>query len=124
MCLDKLTEPNIDDWKKYIGLELTAYNMFFKLPCFEGEHEYRFVFMLGHDGGRYKPEQLWKQHFRVKDEVLIPFIKVPLKSIDSIERVLVGAKNKSDIALKGVQYFFRNLKHDTIVEKSQMPLRY
>ena len=80
--------------------------------------------MIGHDGGRYKPDQLWKQYFRVKDEVLIPYIKMPFESPDSIERVLVGAKNTSDIAVKGVRYLFRNHKHDVVVEKSGFPLRY
>lgn len=80
--------------------------------------------MVGHDGGLFKPEQLWKQYFRVKDEALIPYIKVPLDSIESVEKILVGAKNKSDIAVKGLQYFFRNKKHDVIIEKSEYPLRY
>ncbi len=121
---DKLTEENIEDFYYFLAAEISAYNMFFKLPCFEGEHEYRFVFMVGHDGGRYKPEQLWKQYFRIKNEVFIPYIKVPLKSLDAIEKVLVGSKNKSDISIKGVEYLFRYLKHDISVEKSPFPLRY
>lgn len=121
---DKITEENIEDLYWILATDVSAYNMFFKLPCFEGEHEYRFVFMVGHDGGRYKKDQLFKQFFKIKDEVLIPYIKVPLNSLDSIERVAVGSKNKSDIAVKGVKYLFRNLKHDIDVEKSCVPLRY
>ena len=121
---DKLTIDNLNDWLLFMAILLVILNMFFKLPCFEGEHEYRFVFMVGHDGGYFKKEQLWKQYFRVKDEVLIPYIKVPLTSLDAVERIKKKEKNKSDIAVKGIQYLCRNLKHDTIVEKSKVPLRY
>lgn len=121
---DKMTESNIKDWINSFAVILVGYNMFFKLPCFEGEHEYRFVFMAGHDGGLYNPNRLWQQRFRIKDEVLIPYIEVPLQSLDSIEKVLIGSKNKSDIAVKGVKYLFRNLKHDIEVEKSRVPLRF
>lgn len=121
---DRMTVENINDWYMYIATEVGAYNMFFKLPCFEGEQEYRFVFMIGHDGGRYKPEDLWKQYFRVKDDVLIPYVKVHIDSLDSMEKVLIGAKNKSDLAGKGLQYLFRNLKQNIDIEKSNVTLRY
>ncbi len=122
--LDRLTPEQVNDWHRFVAVEVSAYNMFFKVPCFEGEHEYRFVFSVGHDGGRYKKEQIQEQHFRIKDEVLIPYIEVPLLSLDAVEKVLVGSKNKSDIAIKGVQYLFRNLKRDIVIEQSPVPLRY
>lgn len=122
--LDRLTLEQVNEWYRFVAVEVCAYNMFFKVPCFEGEHEYRFVFSVGHDGGRYKKEQLQKQHFRIKDEVLIPYVEVPLHSLDAVEKVLVGSKNKSDIAVKGVQYLFRNLKRDIVIEQSPVPLRY
>ena len=122
--LDTITGTELEKWIQYVAVVVSAYNMFFKLPCFKGEREYRFVFMVGHSGGRWKPDQYWVQHFRTKDEVLIPFIKVPIQSVDSINKVLVGSKNKSDIAVKGVQCLFHNLKHDIIVERSELPLRY
>ena len=121
---DNLTEEEIEKLYFHLALNVSLYNMFFKLPCFEGEHEYRVVFMVGHDGVRLKENQKWKSNFRIKDEVLIPYIEVELKSLDSLEKVLIGSKNQSDIAMNGVKYFFRNLKHDVIVEKSQFPLRY
>lgn len=121
---DELTDENMEDFYWLMAAVVSAYNMFFKLPCFEGEHEYRFVFSCIHDGGRCKPEEREKQYFRIKDGVLIPFVKEPLSSLDSLERVVVGAKNKSDIAVKGLQHFFRNMKMDVEVEKSHMPLRY
>ena len=122
--LDSLSDEEARKWIFYASIEVSLYNMFFKLPCFEGEHEYRIVLMIGHDGGNFKPDQLWEQHFRIKDEILIPYIKVALTSIDSIERVIIGSKNKNDLAERGVKHLFRNLKHDIIVDESIIPLRY
>ena len=122
---DSLNDDQIEKIKQFIAVEVSAYNMFFKLPCFEGENEYRFVFKVGHDGGRYRKEDLWQQYFRVKDEVLIPYIKLKYEPKGAIEKILVGAKNKSDIAVKGLQYYCRNLKLDHIETKtSEVPLRY
>lgn len=121
---DILTEQEIEDFYWMLAVVIEAYNVFFKLPCFEGEHEYRFVFSCGHDGGRYKPENLEKQYFRIKDEILIPYVRKRLSSLDALEGILIGPKNKSDIAVKGVECFLRNLRLDAKVEKSQMPLRY
>lgn len=91
---NNLSDENIDDLYTYLAVIIEAYNQFFKLPCFEGEHEYRFIFFCGHEGGRLRPKQLDKQYFRVKDEVLIPFVKKKV-SLDGLEEVLVGPKNKS-----------------------------
>ena len=49
--------------------------MFFKLPCFEGENEYRFVISRIHDGGICKPEDRVPVYFRLKNGVLIPYVK-------------------------------------------------
>ena len=122
--LDNLSGEELADFVNFLSVEISAYNMFFKLPVFEGEHEYRMIFSPIHDGGRVKESEYVKQHFRIKDEVLIPYIEIKLSSIESIEKVMVGSKNKSDIAAKGVRCFFRNLKHDIIVEQSSIPLRY
>lgn len=119
-----LPDDGVDDLYLFLSIFIDMYNQFFKLPCFEGEHEYRFIFYCGHDGGRFKKDQLEKQHFRVKDEVLIPYIKKKLSSLDSLEEVLIGPKNKSDIATLGAEKFLRNLKLDVPVTKSHMPLRY
>lgn len=119
-----LSDEDIEDLYPFFCLEIDTYNNFFKLPCFEGEHEYRFIFSCGHDGGRYKPEELEKQYFRIKDEVLIPFIKKEMSSLESLEEVLIGPKNKSDIAVLGAEWFLRSLRLDVPVVKSKMPLRY
>ena len=119
-----LTDENIDDIYTFLAVIIDAYNQFFKLLCFEGEHEYRFIFYCGHEGGRYKPDQLEKQYFRVKDEVLIPYVRKELSSLDSLLEVLIGPKNKSDIAVLGAERFLRNRGINVPVVKSQMPLRY
>lgn len=119
-----LSDENIKNILWDIAPIVGRYNMFFKLPCFEGEHEYRIVFNGIHYGGRCKPEERVVQYFRPKDGVLIPYIKKPLADLSSLEKVMIGAKNQSDIAEKGLKYFFRNLKLNVDIEKSQMPLRY
>lgn len=65
-----------------------------------------------------------KQYFRVKDEVLIPFVKKKFEPEISLESILVGPKNNSDLAVKGLKYFFRNKKMNINISKSEIPLRY
>ena len=121
---DNLTNKDIADCYWWIAADLSLYNSFFKLPCYEGEQEYRFVFSASHDGGRCKAEDFVAPSFRVRGDILIPYIKVPFETVESVEKVIVGPKNQSDIAIKGVQYLFRNLKHDVTIEKSDIPFRY
>ena len=121
---DYLTEENVEDWYRYAAADVDDYNMFFKTPSFAGEKEYRFVFRAPHDRGIFDSHEQWEQHFRVKDEVLLPYIKVPLDLLESVERVTVGAKNNSDLSVKGVKYLFAKLRQDAVVEKSKISLRY
>ena len=122
--MNNLTDEQIEDVILEAAVICGIYNMFFKKACFSCEHEYRFVFWAIHDGGLCKEEHRKKVYFRIKDEVLIPYIKEHINSLGSLESVLVGPKNKSDIAVTGLKYFFRNEKLDVKVEKSEMPLRY
>lgn len=122
--LDSISEKGADELINFVSVMVSAYNMFFKKMCFSGEHEYRFVFMCAHDGGRYRKEDFVPQYFRLKQEVLIPYVKKRLDSMDCLEAVLIGPKNNSDIAVKGLEYFFRNKKLPVSVERSEMPLRY
>ena len=122
--LDDLTNENIEDLYLWIAVIINAYNVFFKLECFKGENEYRFVFMSIHDGGRVKENEREKQYFRIKNEVLTPFIKKKIQRLNPLKSVMIGPKNKSDIAEKGLRYFFRNMKLEVNVYKSQMPIRY
>ena len=122
--LDNLTDENIEDLYVWLSVLIDAYNMFFKLDCFKGENEYRMVFCCIHDGGRVNDDGREEQYFRIKNEVMIPFVKKRLVSLEALESVMIGPKNKSDIAEKGLQYFFRNMKMDVKIHKSQMPIRY
>lgn len=98
--------------------------MFFKKECFSGENEYRFVFICDHDEVLSSYIEIEPQYFRIKDNVLIPFVKKKLSSLDSVNSILIGPKNNSDIAEKGVKHFLRYHKIKAKVEKSEMPLRY
>lgn len=100
------------------------YNMFFKKECFSGENEYRFVFSCDHNIENIEDSKKEEQYFRVKDNILIPFVKKKLSSLDSVNSILIGPKNNSDIAEKGVKHFLRYHKIKAKVEKSEMPLRY
>ena len=124
---DKMNVMTLAQKKEFISWTSSAcvlYNMFFKKSWFQGEREYRFVFMSIHDGGFIKPENRDIQYFRIKDEVLIPYIEKKLDDLNGLESVLIGPKNKSDIAVRGLEYFFRNLKLRVEIKKSEMPLRY
>lgn len=61
------------------------------------------VFFCIHDGGRVNDDGREEQYFRIKNEVMIPFVKKRLVSLEVLESVIIGPKNKSDIAEKGVQ---------------------
>lgn len=121
---DDLASENIADLYLQIAVIVKAYNMFFKQECFRGENEYRFIFMSIHDGGLVSESRREKQYFRIKDDVLIPFIKKKIPSWGSLESVMIGPKNKSDIAEKGLNLFFRNMKLNVMISKSKVPIRY
>lgn len=121
---DKFTDEHLEDFCQFMAVVIMGFNMFFKLPCFSGENEYRLVFFRIHDGGRVKPEERIPVYFRNKNGVLIPYIKEYLGDLTALKRVMVGAKNNSDIAVLGLQYFFRSKGLDVEIEKSRMPLRY
>ena len=100
------------------------YNMFFKNECFAGENEYRIIFPMMHDNDETEIVEQTEQYFRVKNETLIPYIKAPMNNLDSLKAVLIGPKNNSDIAEKGLKCFFRNQKMNIEIQKSKIPLRY
>ena len=118
-----IDEDALEDISKWLSIFLLEFNMFFKLECFSGEHEYRFIFMSSHDNKAFKKD-VEQQFFRVKNEVLIPYIRKEVVSLESLESVIIGPKNKSDIAEKGLKSFFRNMKLKVDVQSSKMPIRY
>ncbi len=48
---------------------------------------------------------------------MIPYIKETMKNLDSLKAVLIGPKNNSDIAEKGLKCFFRNQKMNIEIQK-------
>jgi len=124
---EDLLHLNDEQWKDFINhssVICMLFNMFFKKECFAGEKEYRFIFSCIHDGGLLKEEEWERQYFRIKNGVYIPFVKQQISSLKSLESVMVGPRNESDIAVKGLEYFFRNEKLNVKVKKSAIPLRY
>lgn len=122
--LNEINDNQVKHLSIELGVDLYLYNMFFKKECFSGENEYRFVFICDHDEVLSPYIEIEPQYFRVKDNVLIPFVKKKLSSLDSVNSILIGPKNNSDIAEKGVKHFLRYHKIKAKVEKSEMPLRY
>ena len=124
---DDFDEPSSEDAKfiiAFLNLDCSIYNMFFKKQCFEGEQEYRIVFSHIHDGGRAGPEERYPVDFRIRDGVLIPFVKMPFDAMGSVKSITIGAKNTSDIAGAGLRYFLRAKNMSVDVRKSGIPLRY
>ena len=124
---DDLDEPSSEDMVFFIAclnVECSIYNMFFKSQCFEGEREYRVIFSHIHDGGRVAPEERFPVSFRIRDGVLLPFVKMPFDAPASIKSITIGSKNTSDIAATGLKYFLRSKNMSVDVRKSEIPLRY
>lgn len=97
----------------------SIYAMFFKKEFFAGEEEYRFVFS---PSGRAQ-----EAGFRIVEQVFLPYIKVEYDDSSAglpIESVMVGAKNNTDIAVRGVRAFLREEGLEIPVTLSDIPLRY
>ena len=114
ISLKKLTEE--------MAVVVSVYAMFFKKSFFEGEEEYRFVFPPVINAiGTAKPE------FRLLHQIFLPYIMVEFNREQEeipLESVMVGAKNNSDIAVRGMKYFLQCQGLDIPVLLSDIPLRY
>ncbi|CAM2076473.1 MAG: DUF2971 domain-containing protein [uncultured Clostridium sp.] len=121
-----ISDESLKKLTDYVAVWIYVYGMFFKKECFKGEGEYRFVFSAFHErSDKYTKLNVEDMYFRERDQVLIPYIKIKYdKSKLPVESVLVGTKNNSDIAVKGIKYFLRKEKMDIPVYKSEIPLRY
>ncbi len=107
-----------------ISISVSIYNMFFKKKSFEGENEYRFVFMENHERASKDARPLKKQQFRVRNDCIIPYVQAGVNIVDAVEEVLVGTKNTTDIATTGLRHFFRNMNKNVDVVRSDISLRY
>ena len=68
-----------------------------------------------------------KPNFRLLDQIFLPYIMVEFeggKENVPLESVMVGAKNNSDIAVRGMRYFLKTQGLDIPVLLSDIPLRY
>ncbi len=114
LSLEKLAEE--------MAVVVSVYAMFFKKSFFEGEEEYRFIFPpLIDKMGVAKPK------FRLLDQIFLPYVMVEFeggKDAVPLESVMVGAKNNSDIAVRGMRYFLKSQGIDIPVLLSDIPLRY
>lgn len=117
-----ISELSLDKLVAEMAVVVSVYAMFFKKSFFEGEEEYRFVFppvinVLG----------VAKPDFRLLDQIFLPYIMVEFdREMEKVplESVMVGAKNNSDIAVRGMKYFLRSQELDIPVLLSDIPLRY
>ena len=117
-----ISDVSLEKLAEEMAVVVSVYAMFFKKGFFEGEEEYRFVFPpLINELGMAKPD------FRLLDQLFLPYIMVEFdRKQESIpmESVMVGAKNNSDIAVRGMKYFLRSQGLDIPVLLSDIPLRY
>ena len=118
----EISEVSLEKLAKEMAVVVSVYSMFFKKSFFAGEEEYRFIFPpLINVIGTSKP------NFRLLNQIFLPYIMVEfdreLKEIP-LESVMVGAKNNSDIAVRGMKYFLRSEGLDIPVLLSDIPLRY
>ena len=117
-----VSDTSLQKLAEEMAVVVSVYAMFFKKGFFEGEEEYRFVFPpLINELGMAKPK------FRLLDQIFLPYIMVEFdRKQESIpmESVMVGAKNNSDIAVRGMKYFLRSQGLDIPVLLSDIPLRY
>ena len=118
----EVSDASLAKLAEEMAVVVSVYAMFFKKSFFEGEEEYRFVFPpVINEMGTVKP------NFRLLDQIFLPYIMVEFdreqKEIP-LESVMVGAKNNSDIAVRGMKYFLHSQGLDIPVLLSDIPLRY
>lgn len=119
----KISDDAVKSLSEGAAIFIILYAMFFKKECYYGEKEYRVVI----SPNKVRSESKDKINYREKEGVLLPYIKVKYKDEEDqspITSVLVGPKNNSDLAVKGMKYFLLDNNIDVEVAKSDIPLRY
>ena len=116
------SEESLNQLVDAMAVVCSVYTMFFKKSYFAGEEEYRFIFPpLHYEKGQDRPQ------FRLLDQIFLPYIMVELEAEQQelpLQSVMVGAKNNSDIAVRGMKYFLKTQGLDIPVLLSDIPLRY
>jgi len=118
----EISDASLEKLAKEMAVVVSVYAMFFKKSFFEGEEEYRFIFPpLINELGTARP------NFRLLDQIFLPYIMVEFDREQKelpLESVMVGAKNNSDIAVRGMKYFLGSQGLEIPVLLSDIPLRY
>ena len=116
------SEESLNQLVDAMAVVCSVYTMFFKKSYFAGEEDYRFIFPpLHYEKGQDRPQ------FRLLDQIFLPYIMVELETEQQeipLQSVMVGAKNNSDIAVRGMKYFLKTQGLDIPVLLSDIPLRY
>lgn len=115
-----------DELKKkldMLALEMSyiciVHSIFFKQSIFNQEQEYRICFLISNENYNKKNIQ-----FRLKEDVIFPYIEIDFDILNSLESITIGPKNNIDIAKKGLEIYCRNKEIDPKILKSNIPLRY
>ncbi|MDD3394965.1 MAG: hypothetical protein PHG19_10040 [Anaerotignum sp.] len=117
----EIQEESLWEIGRDMAMVCSVYAMFFKSEFFKGEEEYRFVF------SPLAEERGGQPRFRILEQLFLPYIMVEFDGTDTpipLESVMVGAKNNSDIAVRGVRSFLMGQGLDIPVSLSDIPLRY
>lgn len=119
----EISEDTLRELAEDMAIVCSVYAMFFKKAFFAGEQEYRFVFAPLKEGGEEQPPR-----FRIFWQMFLPYIMVEYGGGTGgalpLESVMLGAKNNSDIATRGMRHFLRVQGLDIPVLLSDIPLRY
>lgn len=118
----EISEESLRGLAEDMAMVCSVYAMFFKKSFFKGEEEYRFVFAPPEkDGAEEQPK------FRIFGQMFLPYILVEYGGGGEalpLESVMLGAKNNSDIATRGMKHFLKVQGLDIPVLLSDIPLRY
>lgn len=113
-----ISENSLKEIGKDMALICSIYGMFFKKHYFAGEEEYRFIFAPLQEENEGKPQ------FRMKEQVFLPYIMAKFEKEMPLVSVMVGAKNNSDIAVRGMAFYLKGKGMEVPVIFSDIPLRY
>ncbi|MGO0061235.1 DUF2971 domain-containing protein [Brevibacillus fluminis] len=105
----------------FLGIVATiiGHSIFFKDANFANEEEFRLAFISKDLANQVK--------FRGRRGVVMPYIDFQFKDKLPLRHIVIGPRNNSDIAKKGVTYFLKKSGYDLEqiqVDYSSVPLRY
>lgn len=119
-----LTDDQRRELADYFAVVCSVYGMFFKHSSFRAESEYRIVVSAIHESKTKYVKNPDTVFFRIRDNAIIPYIKIAFKSLDCLNFVVIGPKNNNCLTLPGLGVFLRSLGVDPAVLQSSISLRY